>query len=478
MEARELKQIVEGGGQVDESFAAQCKEKWAPLLEGVEDGYSAGVTAVLLENEMDHLKKLLSESTFASNAGEYTKFIFPVIRAVFPNLIATNICSVQPMNAPVGAIFFLKYKNENGVALGDFGGASNFDSTYSADVVDVTTAEDTGVNGAATAVQVSYTVAAVAAVPQFRSLVQGTVKVSDGTITGTDDGNGNMKNDSGGALMGTVNYATGVLSLNYLFTATATPDIEVLSYSYNKDVGDISEVNVDIEMSEVRAESRKLKAIWSSEAADDLKAFHGFDAESELVSGISTEIALELDREIVAAIETAAGHTGTTFDATAWSDTPSAYGYGHADYIRGIMKNLGVVSQAIYKSTFRSPANWMVTGPETLAYLDQLPEFVPTAGNEQHSLGAMKAGTLSGKYTVWTDPYRAVAGGTTQTTIIGYKGTSFMDAGYVYAPYVPLQVTPTFLDPGTFEFKKGMRTRYAKKLVNANYFGKIAVTIA
>jgi len=405
MEAREVNKLLEDGNSIDESYAAQCKDKWAPLIEDVDNNYMAGVTAVLLENEMDHLKKLMTENTYASNAGEYTKFIFPVIRAVFPNLIATNICSVQPMNAPVGAIFFLKYKagttkspTTTGDTFGDFGG-STIDTGYSGDKITVTN-EASGFTpaGGATVEDLIYLMGVAPGgagtdAAGWTGVVQGSFSMTDGTTTWTDDGNGNVKT-SAGVSIGTLDYATGRLAVEFDGAA-----VEVtVTYTYHVDMGDVAEMNVDIEMSEVRAESRKLKAIWSSEAADDLKAFHGFDAESEIVSGISSEIALELDREIVASIEAAATHSGgAAFDLTGWSDAPTSYGYGHADYVRGVIKQFSTVSQAVYKSTFRAPANWAVTGPETIAFLDQLPEFVPIAGNEQHNLGVMKAGSLSGK---------------------------------------------------------------------------------
>ena len=473
MEAREITNAMIGESGVDESYSAQCVEKWSPLVEDIKDSYMKGATAILLENEMDHLKKLTEASTSSANAGEYTKFIFPVIRSVFPNLIASQICSVQPMSAPVGAIFTMKYKDASGNALGNFD--STFDKDYS--LSEVAVAGEAVITAVAAATDVVHTVATPGA-----GLVQGSIKVYDVTGLGTytDDGNGNMLwTDGSGhddSVFGTVNYQTGQVVINAgVWTNTEAVKIDY-KYLREANASDVTDVTVDIEMQEVRAISRKLKALWSSEAADDLRAYHGFDAESELVAGVSSEIALEVDRERVTAIE-AEATAATTKDLTAWGDTPTSYGFGHAEFIRGHLQDIGAISQKIYKDTMRAPANWMVIGTNTASYLDQLPEFVPVAEPTTNTLGIMKAGKLSGKWTVYTDPHRPVVSSTGETAIVGYKGASFMDAGYVYAPYVPLQVTPTFLDPATFEFKKGMRTRYAKKLVNSSYYGKIVFTV-
>ena len=478
MEARELKEAFEN--RVDDSFAQQCKEKWAPLVEDINDSYMQGCTAVLLENEMDHLKKMINEASISGDAGQYTKFVFPIIRTVFPNLIASNICSVQPMNAPVGAVFFMQYKktNSSGDALGSWGASegATFSDTFSKGWAAASSETIATAPSPAAAADYVYQLlyGGSGSTNSIGSgIKQGSISLTDATTTWTDDGNGNVQT-SAAVNIGTINYETGLLAIDGL-TAAAGGSITI-TYSYGvENSSSVSQVSIDIAMNEVRADSRKLKAVWSSEAADDLRAFHGLDAEAELVSGISSEIALEIDQEVLSELSaagTASGNTGS-FDFTAWGNSPSSYGFGQADYIRGSIKEIGTLSQTIYKKTLRSPANWIVTSPETVAYLDQLPEFVSAGAPDAHNLGVMKAGALLGKYDVWTNPYN-----TDHKTIVGYKGSSFLDAGFIYAPYIPLQVTPTFMDPGDFSFKKGMRTRYAKKLVNNKYYGVLSGTVS
>ncbi len=461
MEARDIKALLENPN--DDSYARACVAKWLPMVEDIENRHDQGVTAVLLENEMDHLKKMLSEATVMGNAGEYAKFIFPLVRNVFPHLIANQIASIQPMTAPVGAVFYYKYKygtTKGTVTAGEeFPKQGNFDTTYSKGQKAVTgEALATGDGTSATFTGVSANL----------HIVQGTFTIAEATggINAIDDGNGNLT--GAGIASGMINYATGRWVIEYdAAPANASAISGGYSYLLENNSADVSEIYADIEMHEVRAISRKLKALWSSEAADDMRAFHGYDAESELVAGISSEIALEIDREIVDEIVAAvpAGHA-KTFSRT----VPS--GIAEIDHLRSLVTVLSTVSQLVYKATLRRPANWIVTSPEITALLDQLPEFLPASGiTEQYNLGMQKAGRLNGKWNVFNDPYH-----TSSNMTLGYRGPVFMDAGYAYAPYIPLQVTPTFLDPNDFQFKKGMRTRYAKKLVDANFFGKVTVS--
>lgn len=466
MEAREL---FEGSIQDDGLSAILC-QKWSPFLEGL-DGYNKKVTAVLLENESQHLQHITEAASTSQNAGEYLKYIFPVVRRVFPNLISNNICSVQPMTAPVSAIFYFNYTygTSKGTISQGQNLIENFDQNYSLMAAAIT-AEVVGAGNGTSKV--------------FRKTL-GKTNINPGSfvVTATvggaakvfaDDGNGNFSGTSGGiTIAGTINYGTGLMVVEFS-TAPDNATNVTTDYTYQSEAvaGDVAEINFDVSMNEVRAKSRKLKALWSTESTDDLRAFHGMDAESEVIGGIASEIALEIDRENVGLMR-AAVPTGNVKN---WSRTKAA-GVSDVDHIRSFIPVAATVGNLIFKSTYRGAANWMVAAPELVALLEALPEFVPAPeqpGNVTNP-GITLAGTLSGRWSVYKDPLESVSGNNTDV-LMGYKGTSWLDAGFVYAPYVPLQVTPTFLDPNDFSLKKGMRTRYANRLVRAGFFGRVHVT--
>lgn len=466
----------------DDGLSAVLVKKWEPFLEGIKDGYNRKCTALLLENESQHLQRLLQEAaTTAGSAGEYTKYIFPVVRGVFPNLVSNNICSVQPMTAPVSAIFYFDYKygttkgtitaGQKFISASD--GTGTFDRNYTLMSKAVTGAVVGAGNG--TSKVFRSTVANRHSLPG--SFVV-TATVGAGAKTFADNGNGGFSGTSGGVTIdGTIDYNTGLIVVSFS-TAPDNATNVTADYAYESEAvaGDVPEINFDVAMNEVRAKSRKLKALWSTEATDDLRAFHGMDAEAEVIGGIASQIALEIDRENIYQMRAAvpAGNVRT------WS-RKKADGIPDVDHIRSFIPVMATVSNLIYKSTYRGSGNWAIAAPEMVAILEALPEFVPAPeqpGNVTNP-GITLAGTLSGRWAIYKDPLETVTGGAgsgATDVLVGYKGSSWLDAGFVYAPYVPLQVTPTFLDPNDFSLKKGMRTRYANKLVRAGFFGKVSIT--
>jgi hypothetical protein len=463
----EMRDIARRRFPIDEGYAQSLVRKWRPLLEGIDNEYKKVVTAVLLENQSNHLKTL-TEETRSTNVGEFIKYIFPIIRRVWPNLIANEIVAVQPMTAPVGAIFYyeLKYATTKGATTAGKEMIKNLDVYYSSEQVK---GEIIGTGDGSTT---HFTHTA-----NFVPLKKNTVVVTAGTVVGTDDGAGNIV---GTGITGTVDYETGAIDVTFSTAPDAGVPI-VLDYRYDMEINkEIPQLMIDIAIAEVRAETRKLKAVWSPEAADDLRAFHGIDAEVEIVAGLASEIALEIDREIIGILRENANENVDT-----WSKTiPS--GVSEVDHYRSILTPITRVSNLIHKKTLRGPANWIITGPEVATILSQLathgfyrPIFAPatsevTAPPENVGIpgyGIYKAGVLANRWTVYVDPYFPDG-----EILIGLKGPSFLDSGFVYAPYVPLQMTPTFLDPSDFSYKKGMRTRYAKKLVRPEFYGKVIVT--
>jgi hypothetical protein len=488
----------------DDTYVAACKNKWAPLLEGIparsaHDQYVRGITAMIMENEARHLRSL-SEETRMVNTGSFTKFIFPVLRRVFPNLIANEIVSVQPMTAPVGAVFFLDYvygTTKGGTTEGNIF-PRDFDRDYSSEFINgepLATGDGAKYGGAAptavlTAV-LNFTPVRPLDTTRGFSVVIKEINATTGADVqvATDNGTGGFTfSPTGANVAGMINYANGsVASFNFQNVPASGNPIKAYYYYDGELNSKIPQVNLDIKKAPVEAQPRRLKALYSSEAAEDLRTLHGVDAETELVSSIAQEIALEIDREIINDLLLLSTGTTGTFDRI-----PPG-GVSEIDHLRAMITPISTVSNLIHKKSLRAPANWIVTSPEVSALFAQLtthgdfrPLWGPIAGGQSSQtpidmimpggaphgqFGIYKTGTLLNKWVVYEDPFF-----TRNKMLIGLKGASYLDAGYAWAPYIPLQVTPTFLDPNDFSFRKGMRTRYAKKALRQEFYGQLGVT--
>ena len=252
-------------------------------------------------------------------------------------------------------------------------------------------------------------------------------------------------------------------------------------------------MNIEISLQPVQAWSRKIKALWSAESADDLRAMLGMDIEGELVGGLASEVALEIDREIVMDLYQAAAD-GTNTDSF---DALVPAGRSPVEHYSGIITKFDKLATEIHTRTKRGPGNFIVCAPNVNTVISALSRHgdfrgvldaatVPmqaspgmgTGGRPEFPLpqapsgyGIYTSGTLQNRWRVIVDPYFPSG-----KALVGMKGTTFLDSGYTYAPYVPLQVTSTFLDPNNFQARKGLRTRYATKLLNSNFYGLLNVT--
>jgi hypothetical protein len=492
MEAREM--LEEGRRTIaDQSYVGALIRKWGDFLEGMpdhteHDRYVLGCTAMLFENESLWLQSL-TEETRTVNVGSFTKFIFPVLRRVFPNLIANEIVSVQPMTAPIGAVFFLDYvygSSKGGTTEGNVF-PRDFDRDYSSEFVNgepLATGDGANFGGIGTALSSTLAWTPVRSLDTSRgfSVIVREVTSAGVTVqTATDNGTGGFTGD---VTAGTINYANGVIS-GFKFTVIPVLGNQIKAYYYyNGELNTkVPEVKLDVKKAPVEAIPRRLKALWSSEAAEDLRAFHGLDAETEIVSIIAQEIALEIDREILNDLFLNSTGTTATFDRI-----PPG-GIAEIDHLRAMITQISTVSNLIHKATLRAPANWIVTSPEISALVSQLTthgDFKPLWSGDMNpgsptdqmrprtshgQFSIYKVGTLMNKWMVYEDPFFA-----TDKMMIGLKGNSFLESGYVWAPYIPLQVTPTFLDPSDFSFRKGLRTRYAKKMLRPSFYGQLTVT--
>jgi len=234
----------------------------------------------------------------------------------------------------------------------------------------------------------------------------------------------------------------------------------------------IGEVSFDLESVTVSVTERKLRAQWSPELAQDVSAFHNIDAEAELTALLSEQVAAEIDREILRDLRKGAAWN-LRWDYNGWRRISQTTSYTQKDWNQTLITAINQLSAQIHKSTLRGGANWIVVSSEVSAIFDDLEYFhVSNASPEQdqYNMGIERVGTLAGRYQVYRDPYFPP-----NQILIGHKGTSLLDTGYVYAPYVPLQLTPTMYNPFNFTPIKGIMTRYAKKMVNNRFYGRITV---
>jgi hypothetical protein len=235
----------------------------------------------------------------------------------------------------------------------------------------------------------------------------------------------------------------------------------------------IGEVSFDLKSVTVSVTERKLRAQWSPEMAQDVAAFHNIDAEAELTALLSEQVAAEIDREILRDLRKGAAWN-LRWDYNGWKRLgSSAVPYTQKDWNQTLITAINQISAQIHKSTLRGGANWIVVSSEISAIFDDLEYFhVSNASPEQdqYNMGIERVGTLAGRYQVYRDPYFPP-----NQVLMGHKGTSLLDTGYIYAPYVPLQLTPTLYNPFNFTPIKGIMTRYAKKMVNNRFYGRITV---
>ena len=272
--------------------------------------------------------------------------------------------------------------------------------------------------------------------------------------------------EQGGTIDGYVGVASSAISLDGFKVAWAQYD----SLELETEIG---EVSFKLDSVTVSVTERKLRATWSPELSTDVSAFHNIDAEAELTSILSEQIAAEIDRGILRELRKVAPWQAR-FDVNGWRRQAAfSTNYTQKDWNQELMTKVNQISAQINKATLRGGANWIVVSAEISALLDNLEYFHVTdasAEQNQYNMGIEKVGSLSGRYQVYADPYAPH-----WSMIIGHKGKSLLDTGYIYAPYVPMQLTPTMYNPFNFAPIKGIMTRYAQKVVNNRYFGHVRV---
>jgi hypothetical protein len=414
-------------------LSEQLVKKWQPILEHPElpkvtDSYKRAVTAVILENQERAIKEdraFMSESapqnsTDASYVQNWDPIMISLVRRAMPNLIAYDICGVQPMTGPTGLIFAMraKYSSQSAAAEALFDAA---DTDFS------------GRNAAGSS----------------------TGGFSSTADSGTNPG---LLNDSPAGT-----YTTG--------TGMTTAAAEALGDAAGNS---FAEMAFSIEKSTVTAKSRALKAEYTMELAQDLKAIHGLDAETELANILSAEILAEINREIVRTIyinSEKGAQTGNVTTAGIFDLDTDSNGRWSVERFKGLMFQVEREANSIAQRTRRGKGNILITSSDVASALQMagVLDYAPALNNNLNvdDTGNTFAGILNGRYKVYIDPYSANSTAK-QYFVVGYKGSSQYDAGIFYCPYVPLQMVRA-VGQDTFQPKIGFKTRYG---IQANPFAE------
>lgn len=439
-----------------------AESKWSDQVAGL-DGRNASTTAIIMENTKKWMARM-DETVRAQNVGNFDRYAFPLIRAVYPSLISQDLVSVQPMDGPVGLIFFFDItygSNKGRIAAGTpmFSSQTGHpgDDFYSSPRIE---GEAIATGDGATA---NYTRSL-----DYTPVIPGTVHVTDGTQEVTDDGSGNLVGDINPAGNNSVNYATGALDVTFAVNAATGADVEA-DYEFNNEANaNVPEVNFQLTSCPVVAKTFKLRTIYSLEAAQNLRALHGLSAETELVVALAEELRFEIDRTIIKDLNNFA-----QADAVSWPLAPST-GVSYTEHKLSLIDIFIRGSNNIFKLVRRGQPNWIVGGVEVLNVIESLPGF--QASDQMKSPnGVVLAGSLNGRWRCYKDPYNIDNTDGHRNFLIGFKGSTFLDAGYVYAPYIPFFTTPTVvLDD--FLGRKGMATQFGRRKINGRFYCPGSVT--
>ena len=408
--------------------AEHLQEKWSPVLEHpdlpkIEDAYKRSVTTVILENQEKALRDdaaFLNESVPTGNisgVSNWDPILISLVRRAMPNLIAYDICGVQPMTGPTGLIFAMRARH-----LSMDGEEALVDET--------TGAAANGFSG------------------DFSNQNAAGTTSGPGDI-GASESNPAVLNDSPSA--GTYTFATGM----------TTAQSEALGDS---GTNAFAEMSFSIDKSTVTAVSRALKAEYSMELAQDLKAIHGLDAETELANILSTEILAEINREVVRSIYNTAvkGASVNTTTAGIFDLDTDSNGRWSVEKFKGLMFQIERDANAIGQQTRRGKGNMIICSADVASALQMagVLDYTPALNNNLNvdDTSTTFAGVMNGRYKVYVDPYSANSSAS-QYYVVGYKGTSPYDAGFFYCPYVPLQMVRA-VGESNFQPKIGFKTRY------------------
>ena len=513
-----------------QSDAAKLAGKWEKtgLLEGL-DGTHKNNMGIILENQA---KQLVVESSqtgggTASTAnftagvgGQWAGVALPLVRKVFGQIAAKEFVSVQPMNLPSGLVFYLDfqygtkkdpfavgdsmYGNEGGNApfgntnVGGLYGAGRFgysiNNTQSALTATSTVATWSDVNydsdlsaSIASAAVASYQIPTSSLSSNFDTEAIYSFRMSGSNAPATQYPQYTKIN---GANIEIIATSGSTAAVDFVYSLQPTDqfrgDFEDGNTALNGENNpiDIPEVNVQMKSSAIVAKTRKLKAVWTPEFAQDLNAYHALDAEAELTSILSEYISLEIDLEILgmllesanagSEVWSAVNNRGIVDDGSNGTISDLGFYNSQGQWFQTLGTKIQKLSNIIHQKTLRGGANFLVCSPTVGTILESIPGFAADsdgdAAKATYAFGVQKVGQLNGRYKVYKNPYM-----TENRILLGFRGSQFLESGAVFAPYIPLIMTPLVYDPNTFTPRKGLLTRYAKKVVRPEFYATISV---
>ena len=525
----ELNQLFEGSNNYKslQADAARLSGKWAKsgLLEGISNEIERNNMAMILENQA---KQIVSEANTTGNgaigtatggAEQWAGVALPLVRKVFAQIAAKDFVSVQPMNLPSGLVFYLDFKYGT-TANGRVGGVDSLYGNVS-DANNKMSVDEDVAGGLYGAGQFGYSInpkdfdittnatgsagsASIAYQDGIDPSAYFTASVNMATSASFDHKGVRAFRLYSGSTDITTNpelttVSGDVVTFVVAKTATAAGDItgKVVFHLQPTDQtrGDfedgatspangtisIPEINVSLASESIVAKTRKLKAQWTPEFAQDLNAYHSIDAEAELTSLLSEYISMEIDLELMdmliqdaATTErwSAVNNKQWNSSTTAWASTGNFYNT-QGQWFGTLGTKVQKVSNKIHQKTLRGGANFLVCSPTVATILESIPGYAADTNGDKmdFAMGVQKVGNLNSRFKVYKNPYM-----TENVILLGYRGSQFLETGAVYAPYIPLIMTPLVYDPITFTPRKGIMTRYAKKMIRPEFYGKIFVS--
>jgi len=526
-----------------QSDAARLADKWEKtgLLEGFDNEVHKNNMSMILENQAKQLvveQSQTDQGGFAANGGagaQWAGVALPLVRKVFGQIASKEFVSVQPMNLPSGLVFFLdfQYGQDKELNFGPAGdvysspasmygntnpgaGVDPSDGLYGAgrfgySINQFSASCDSVDSGSITWAMVDYDADLSASLGDYSYI----------TISGSQLTRPDMKGVRAFVATTGSNFATGDLLPQYTQVAANGTDITFVYNVASTDLGAaaptvvlynqqpvsehrgdfedadgagypnnqsnttlaIPSIDVKMKSEAIVAKTRKLKAQWTPEFAQDLNAYQALDAEAELTSIMSEYISLEIDLEILDMLIQDASAADEYWNAeNNQSLNAGRTGYDNLNFFNTQgqwFQTLGTkmqkVSNKIHQKTLRGGANFCVISPSVATIIESIPGFASNADGDaskgKFAFGIQKMGQMNSRYDVYKNPYM-----TEGTILMGYRGNQFLETGAVFAPYIPLIMTPLVYDPDTFTPRKGLLTRYAKKMIRPEFYGRVFVS--
>ena len=524
----EINQLLESSNSYKsmQADSSRLAEKWGKsgLLEGISSEKEQGNMAMILENQA---KQIVAEANTTGTGGTFTAgdgeqwagVALPLVRKVFAQIVAKDFVSVQPMNLPSGLVFYLDFKygtSVQGRTDGDnmYGNVSTANSKIAVD-----TDADGGLYGAGqfgyssnqfTGTAAAATVAAAtSASVDFQvgvNLAEHlTVNVATSSISGFDaeairsfdltpassgsaikkytrlsGGNIQFVIASGSVTTAIVNGKNAQIVYAKQPSDNSRGDFEASSTAAVDTSITIPEVDVQLKSEAIVAKTRKLKAQWTPEFAQDLNAYHSVDAEAELTSLLSEYVSMEIDLELLDMLIVGARTTdkwsaenNKVWNGSNWSTSTSDFYNTQGQWFQTLGTKIQKVSNKIHQKTLRGGANFIVCSPTVATILESIPGYAANTDGDamEFNMGVQRVGSLANRFKVYKNPYMKE-----EILLMGYRGSQFLESGAVYAPYIPLMMTPLVYDPETFTPRKGLMTRYAKKMIRPEFYGKVFIS--